>query len=123
MKILVVDDDKTARGLLLEILKERRYTVLEAEDGRQALDILQKEPIDLILTDRGMPNMDGLELLKTLHERNSTIPVIMVSAYGEEKLWGQALGYGAKDYLLKPFKTQDVLTLIDRYLPKGKPKK
>jgi DNA-binding response OmpR family regulator len=115
-KILVVDDDQAARTLLKEILTAEKWEVVEAEDGQKALDMLQAQKIDLVITDRSMPAMDGLVLLKTLSEKRSTVPVIMVSAYGEEELWGQAIQLGAKEYLLKPFKAQDVLNVVRRFL-------
>lgn len=120
MNILVVDDEKTARSLLVETLKSNGEKVFEAEDGRQALVLLEKEKIDLVLTDRAMPVLDGIGLLQALRDRNSTVPVVMISAYGEEKLWGQALGLGAKDYLLKPFEVKEVFRVVERYRPKGK---
>jgi len=122
-KILVVDDEKTARLLLADILKADGYAVVEAADGREALDIIQSQPIDLVMTDRTMPGMDGLALLKALSERHNAIPVVVISAYGEEKLWGEALQLGAKDYLLKPFKAQDILKVVKRYLAGGTSKK
>jgi CheY-like chemotaxis protein len=86
MNILVVDDEKTARSLLVETLKSNGEKVFEAEDGRQALAVLEKEKIDLVLTDRAMPVLDGIGLLQALRDRNSTVPVVMISAYEEEKL-------------------------------------
>lgn len=115
-KILVVDDEKIARALLVDVLKTEGFEVVEAADGRSALKIIESEPIHLVMTDRTMPGMDGLELLKVLSERYSSIPVVIISAYGEEKLWGEALQLGAKEYLVKPFKTQDVLKIVKRYL-------
>jgi DNA-binding response OmpR family regulator len=122
-KILIVDDDKTARQLLMDILTREKYAVVEAVDGREALETLQHQSVDLILTDRAMPGMDGMALLQVLNEHHSAIPVIMISAYGEEKLWGQAVGLGAKEYLLKPFKTEEVLKVVDRHLKGGNSKK
>ena len=122
-KILIVDDEKTARLLLADVLKAEGFAVVEAVDGREALEIMQSQPIDLVMTDRTMPGMDGLAFLKVLSERHSSVPVVMISGYGEEKLWGQALQLGAKDYLLKPFKTQDILNVVKRYLTGGNPKK
>jgi len=115
-KILVVDDDKTARILLADVLKAEGFEVVEAEDGREALKMIQSQSIDLVMTDRSMPGMDGLALLKVLTERYSSIPVVIISAYGEEKLWGEALQLGAKEYLVKPFKAQEILKIAHRYL-------
>jgi CheY-like chemotaxis protein len=115
-KILIVDDDSQIRTLLKEILRGRRYAVVEAQDGRQALDIVHRESIDLIITDRSMPNMDGLELLKQLREENRQIPTLIISAYGEESLWAEAIALGAEDYILKPFSSESVLKVVKRKL-------
>jgi DNA-binding NtrC family response regulator len=115
-KILVVDDDVKIRSLLREILSVLPHQVLEAEDGQQALEIIHQETIDLIITDRSMQRMDGLELLKKLHEEKATIPTLMISAYGDEDLWASAVGLGAEDYILKPFSSESVMKIVKRKL-------
>ena len=116
--ILVVDDDPSARSLLREILQEADYGVLEAEDGEFALELIETRPVDLLITDRVMPRMDGLQLLAKLNQKEKAIPSLVISAYGEEALWGQAIGLGAVDYLLKPFKAEDVLKIVRKALGK-----
>jgi len=113
----VVDDDSDSRALLREILEDEGYSVVEAADGLEALERLKAPPVDLVVTDRAMPKLDGMALLAKLHELHATLPVLMISGYGEETLWGQAIGRGAKDYLLKPFKAEVVLAQIKKYLP------
>ena len=81
-----------------------------------ALGILEKRSVDLLITDRSMPGLGGLELLAKLRENKNRVPALMVSAYGEESFWGQAIGLGAADYLLKPFKAADVLTCVEKVL-------
>lgn len=120
--ILVVDDDAQTRGLLREILSSGSYEILEAADGRQGLEIAKKQKIDLIITDRDMPLMNGLEMLKALKDSGRLIPSLMVSGYGEEKMWGDAIAYGAMDYLLKPFKTDDIVKRVKKTLSGGKTK-
>jgi CheY-like chemotaxis protein len=110
--ILVVDDDPSARSLLREILLEDDYSILEAEDGEFALELIEKKHVDLLIADRAMPRMGGLELLAKLQKKEMAIPSLVISAYGEETLWGQAIGLGAVDYLLKPFKGEDVLKIV-----------
>ncbi len=122
LKILIVDDDKNARVLLHDILSAEGYSLLQAENGRQALEMIGSETVALIITDRTMPEMDGLDLLRKLKERQVHIPTIMISAYGEEKLWGQALELGAQDYLVKPYKTQEVIALVKKTLSGMNPK-
>ena len=114
--ILVVDDDPASRSLLREILRADDYQVLEAEDGEFALELLETRPVDLMITDRSMPRVDGLELLSKLREKGKTVPALMISAYGEESIWGQAIGLGAVDYLLKPFSAEDVLKVVRKAL-------
>lgn len=114
--ILVVDDEDSGRTLLREILLEAGYEVLEAADGIMALMLLERRPVDLLITDRSMPGLGGLELLKKLKEQKMMIPTLMVSAYGEESFWGQAVGLGAVDYLLKPFKAEEVLKVVQKTL-------
>ena len=107
--ILIVDDDAASRKLLREILTEENYDVVEAADGLIALALLEKRAVHLLIADRSMPGLGGLELLTKIREKNIMVPALMVSAYGEESFWSQAIGLGAVDYLLKPFKAEDVL--------------
>jgi len=120
--ILVVDDDSTIRSLLKEILAPGKHTILEASDGREALAILKVQKVNLIITDRDMPVMNGLDMLKILRETNRMVPSLMISGYGEEKMWGDAIAYGAEDYLLKPFKPEDILKTVQKVLSGGKKK-
>ena len=115
-KILLVDDDPKIRALLREILSALPHQVLEAEDGEHALEIIGKEPVDLIITDRSMPRVDGLELLRTLKDQNRMIPALMISAYGDEEMWASAMGLGAEDYILKPFDADNVMKIVKRKL-------
>jgi DNA-binding response OmpR family regulator len=121
-KILVVDDEASTRSLLRDILQVGEVEVLEAENGDAALQIFKKHKIDLLITDRSMPMMDGIELLKELRRLKNPVPAIMVSAYGEESLWGEAIGLGASDYIVKPFETDAVLKIVQRHLFGGKSK-
>jgi len=111
-KILVVDDDVKMRGLLKEILSTFSCEVLEANDGQEALDLLAKQTVDLVITDRAMPIMDGLEFLKQLRREDTQTPVLMLSAYGDEELWASAVGLGVEDYIVKPFAADDVLKIV-----------
>lgn len=119
-KILIVDDDSVTRGLLREMLGSKKYEVLEAEDGQQALEMLHKQKMDLLIADRSMPRLGGLELLQKLRDDNLQLPTIMISAFGEERLWAEAIGLGARDYIVKPFKQEDVLHIVEKTL---KPRK
>lgn len=114
--ILVVDDDPSSRSLLREILQQDGYLVLEADDGELALEFLGRSAIDLVITDRSMPRLGGLELLAKMREQKKKIPVLMLSAYGEEAFWSKAIGLGAIDYLLKPFNADEVLKIVRKAL-------
>ncbi len=118
--ILIVDDDAAVRDILREILLAADYDVVEAADGIMALTIIERRPVDLLITDRSMPGLGGLELLKKLKEIKKSVPALMVSGYGEESMWGQAIGLGAVDYLLKPFQSSDVLKLVQKMVKEVK---
>jgi class 3 adenylate cyclase len=103
--ILVVDDNPSNRGLLLRRLEREGHQVVEARSGRQALQILDTEEIDLILLDLMMPDMNGLQVLEKLkgNKRLRNIPVIMISGLQETNSVIRCIGAGAEDYLPKPF--------------------
>ncbi len=102
------------------MLSVQGYDILEAEDGLKALKIINKEKVDLLIADRAMPNMGGLELLEKLREEKKSIPSIVISAFGEERLWAEAIGLGAEDYILKPFSAQDVIRAVKKNLKENK---
>lgn len=115
--ILVVDDEIGNRRLLQRILAQQ-YVVTEAENGRQALDLLQREPFDLALLDFMMPDITGLEVLKTLRRSPQTaeLPVILISAMSQNDDMIRGLNAGANDYIVKPFDIDVVMARIDTQL-------
>jgi CheY-like chemotaxis protein len=113
--ILIADDDVKIRALLRDIIGGS-YHVVEVEDGLQALEVIRKQPIDLLITDRMMPGLDGLMLLKKLRDEKKAIPTLVISGYGDEDMWAAAIGLGAEDYLLKPFTPESVLQVIQKKL-------
>ncbi|HSH13145.1 MAG TPA: response regulator, partial [Desulfurivibrionaceae bacterium] len=98
--ILIVDDDKVTRKTLSMALEDD-YTTVCAASGREALDILDREEIDLILSDLDMPGMTGLQLLEKLNQRESP-PVIFITGQGTIETAVQAMKLGAYDYVSKP---------------------
>jgi DNA-binding response OmpR family regulator len=114
--VLIVDDDASTRDLLHDILEPEGYMLIEASDGQEAWELLAKQKVDLMITDRSMPGMGGLELLRKLKDEKKMLPTLMVSAYGEEKMWGDALGSGAQDYILKPFKAEEILKAVKKII-------
>ncbi len=117
--ILVVDDELGARQSL-EVILEDDYRVLSAESGREALEVLQRESIDLILLDVNMPDMDGLEVLRKIKEQDDEMDVIMVSALNLARKAVDAIKLGAYDYITKPYEPEDILSTVHRAISKQK---
>lgn len=111
-KILVVDDEEETRLVLENILTKEGYAVLKAANGKEALELVQKDIPDLILLDIRMPFMDGYEVCKRLKEnkKTETIPIIVITAYPEEK--EEALRLGGDDFISKPFEKIDLIVRI-----------
>jgi two-component system KDP operon response regulator KdpE len=102
LKILVVDDEPPIRKLVRMGLSTQGYQILEAANGKAALELLTQSP-DLIILDLGLPDIEGLELLRTLRARNESVPIVVLSSRGDEGSKVQALDLGADDYVTKPF--------------------
>ena len=120
-KVLVVDDEENVRHLLRSILGNK-YTVLEAKDGEVAIDIARSQRPDIILMDIMMPNINGYTACYTIKQDpvTKTIPVVMVTAVGQELNKKLAKEMGADGYITKPFSLQDLLDTIDRCLTNPK---
>ena len=114
MHILVVDDEKTQRDILSDILRDAGYTVTCAAGGTEALDLLTARTYPLILTDLKMPDKDGFAVLQGALETNSQTQVIIMTAFGSIPSAVNAIKNGAYDYLTKPFKKDDLLRTIGR---------
>jgi DNA-binding NtrC family response regulator len=117
--ILVVDDDPGARQSL-EVILEDDYRVLGAESGPEALEVLQRDSVDLILLDVNMPDMDGLEVPRRIREQDETMDVIMVSALNLARKAVDAIRLGAYDYITKPYEPEDILSTVHRVISKQK---
>jgi len=104
-RVLVVDDNKINRMMLARVLDQQGHTVALAEDGRQALDMLQAQPFDLVLLDIVMPEIDGYQVLEQMKGDSQLrdIPVVVISAVEEMKSVVHCIEMGAEDYLPKPF--------------------
>jgi two-component system KDP operon response regulator KdpE len=101
--LLVVDDEPQIRRLLRTSLGPQGYRVLEASTGRGALDLLAREAIEVVLLDIGLPDLDGLEVIRRLRASGAKVPVIILSRRGDERGKVEALDFGADDYVTKPF--------------------
>lgn len=110
-RVLVVDDERHIRRSLQVSLESRGYAVETAETGEQALMVLTNRLPDIAVVDLVMPGMDGVELTRRLRQR-STLPIIVLSAIGEERRKVEVLEIGADDYVTKPFGTDELLARI-----------
>jgi len=115
-RILIVDDEAQMRDLLVKVLDKNGYQVSAAGDGEQALALLEKEPVDLVVTDVRLPGIGGLEALKAIKELNPEIVVIIMTAFGSIDQAVQAVKEGAYDYINKPFKIDEMLLTIEKAL-------
>lgn len=104
------------RRVLEIMLKQTGYFVYSAGNGREALDLLQKHPVDLVLTDMRMPEMNGQELLSSMRQHGLPIPVIMMTAFGSVETAVEAMKAGASDYILRPFDIDTLERVIRRVL-------
>jgi two-component system KDP operon response regulator KdpE len=111
LRVLVVDDEPPIRKLLRMGLSTQGYRVIEAENGQAALDRLREKP-DLVILDLGLPDMQGLELLRTMRTRDEGVPIVVLSSRADEVAKVQALDLGADDYVTKPFGMDELLARI-----------
>lgn len=121
MRILVVDDDKMLLDAIAFTFEADGYEVLTADDGFQALDIIQKqEPLDLIISDIMMPNMTGLGLLSLLKKFYfEPVPVILMSTLDKKEVILSAMKLGAHDFILKPFEIEELSLRVERLSQQG----
>ena len=108
LKILVVDDEPPIRKLLRTGLAAQGYEVLDAPNGKTALELLASKP-DLVILDLGMPDIDGLELLRRIRQSHEGLPVVVLSSRDDEAGKVAALDLGADDYVTKPFGMEELL--------------
>lgn len=118
--ILVVEDDKKLRRLLCTVLTKNGYHAIGAEDGLAALEILDQEYIDLIISDIMMPNMDGYELTKMLRETKHHLPILMVTA--KESFDDKERGFlvGTDDYMVKPIDVNEMILRVGALLRRAR---
>ena len=115
-RILVAEDDPEMRALLTDELSDEGYEVIPAEDGEEAADKIAHEGFDLVITDIRMPNIGGFELLPIVKEVCPDIPVIVVTAFGDESSFSEAYEKGAVDYISKPFRILDLKNAVKQAL-------
>ncbi|SHF64875.1 putative two-component system response regulator [Caldanaerobius fijiensis DSM 17918] len=111
-RIMVVDDEVSSRSFIVKYLKYLGYGVVEAANGKEALDKLEKIPVDVVLMDISMPVMDGIEATREIRERNYPVVVLMLTALTDEKAMDEAAGAGADDLLTKPVNLKELETRL-----------
>ncbi|MDR6304893.1 two-component system KDP operon response regulator KdpE [Nitrobacter vulgaris] len=107
-KVLIIDDEPPIRKLLRMGLTTQGYQIIEAPNGKTALELLKEEP-DLIILDLGLPDIQGHELLRMIRARSESVPIVVLSSRGDEAGKVQALDHGADDYVTKPFGMEELL--------------
>ncbi|WP_437314339.1 sigma-54-dependent transcriptional regulator [Sorangium sp. So ce385] len=118
-RVLVVDDEASARSGLEKLLRQEGYAVDAAADGAAALEVAAERPPDVVVTDLKMPRMDGVTLLGKLREQDPALPVIVVTAFGDVSSAVQAMRAGAEDYLTKPVDFDALLVSLERALERS----
>ena len=113
-RVLVVEDDETARKQLAKVIRKEGYEVLEAEDGNAGLALFRKEAPEIVITDLKMPGVDGLEVMHTVRQLSSRAQIILVTAFGETETAVAALREGAMDYLKKPLDLEALTVALGR---------
>jgi two-component system KDP operon response regulator KdpE len=108
LKVLVIEDEPPIRKLLRMGFGTQGYEILEAPNGKAGLELLKEEP-GLVILDLGLPDIQGLDLLRMIRARNESVPVVVLSSRGDEAGKVQALDLGADDYVTKPFGMEELL--------------
>jgi two-component system KDP operon response regulator KdpE len=111
-QVLVVDDEPPIRRLLRASLGAHGYHVVEAENGAAALNLIEHNPPDLTVLDLGLPDIDGVEVIRRLRQAGSTVPLIVLSSRTDERGIVEALDLGADDYVTKPFGIGELLARL-----------
>jgi excisionase family DNA binding protein len=115
-RVLVVDDEESIRELLTKTLALAEYDSEAVPDGRAAVELLRREPWDLLIADLRMPEMDGLSLIREARRLHPRLPVIIVTGYSSESSAIQAVNLGVVGYLVKPFRIPQVLSAVAKAL-------
>lgn len=117
--IMVVDDELLIRDLLYDFFTGQGWDITVAESGPRALAILQEKPVDVVLSDIKMPDMDGLQLADELHRVYPGVPVVLMTGYPSVESAVSALRARVEDYIIKPFNINQLFKLIDATVAKS----
>lgn len=115
-KILIVDDNPHMSSLLSDILEFFDYGAVGAQDGEEALTVLGKVSVDLVITDLKMPRMGGLDLLRTIKDKFPGLPVVVITGFGTDSSESDAYAAHADGFLAKPFKVDQIKSLLKKHL-------
>jgi len=113
-KVLIVDDSRTSRRILRNLLDENGYEVIEAENGELGVQKYKEENPDMVTMDITMPVMDGLEALKAIREYDSNAKIVMVTAAGQESKVMEAVKLGATEFITKPLEKDKILDTLHK---------
>lgn len=116
---LTVDDSKTMRDMVSFTLKNVGYSVLEAEDGAKAMQVIDGNKIDVIITDLNMPNMNGLDLIRSVRKNSSyaTTPILMLTTEGDATKKVEGKEAGATGWIVKPFQPEKLVEVVKKVCP------
>ncbi|MCK5761217.1 MAG: response regulator [Candidatus Delongbacteria bacterium] len=114
LKILIVDDEENMLNMLKNFFLINDYACETATNGLEALEVLKKDHIDIVITDMKMPKMDGMELLKIIRQKYENISAVIMTGFAEEYTNTEALNLGAEGYITKPFRNKELLLILDR---------
>lgn len=115
-KILIVDDDEDLCNIFKQVLEEEGYNISTARDGQQALAEATKTHFDLIITDKNMPQMGGVRLLKSIRKVDPTVKVVMITGFGGKQSYINAMELGADEFLNKPLSIKDLKKFVSNVI-------
>jgi DNA-binding NtrC family response regulator len=122
-RILVIDDEKSARLLLERVLSRAGHQVVLVETGEQGLEALSRDPFDLIITDKNLPGIDGLEVLRLARSQHPTLQAIVITGFPTPETKSSARSLGVFAYVTKPFGILDILGTCDAAISLARDKK
>ena len=120
INILVVEDNTDLLEMFCETLNVNGFNTYGAKDGIEALDVLYEQPIDLVVADIMMPNLDGYGLVKEIRSSKNNVPILMVTAKSEYDSMQKAFNFGADDYMIKPINVKELVLRVNALLRRAK---
>lgn len=115
-RILIVDDEEVVRAVMRDVLDRPGWYLVEAADGEQAIELLFSEPFDMLIADKNLPGITGLDVIRQAKAADARMATLLVTAYASRESAEEALAIGIDDYLTKPFDMQDLLAKVDEAL-------